>query len=201
MREGSGHHGDAGRSVNIRVGWIWESWHSSQEHVVNDLVRKSNDSLMMTCNDVNVIPFTQKTDKSWTLCAFRGRMEPTNKHRSNKSMFFFFTSALVMSDLLPAVTGCSWLVVECAPVDTEGLNTRLLQTWYLGQGGILSFGSVDSVRAFASTLHRFCSVLLKVVVWAGWTSALANQVFFCSSELWPGRPGGVVEGQQNSGST
>lgn len=41
--------------------------------------------------------------------------------------------------------------------NTEGLNMRLLQTRYLGQGGILSFGSVDSVLAFPSTLLLFCS--------------------------------------------
>lgn len=70
--------------------------------------------------------------------------------------------------------------------NTEGLNMTLLQTPYLGQGGILSFGSVDSLLAFPSTLHRFCSFL------CGWLYERVCVSFFCTSEPRRGRPVRVV---------
>lgn len=93
-------------------------------------------------------------------------MVPHNKHTQFYHMGFM-TSTLVMSNLLPAVTECSLLVLECAPLEHRGLTTSVRQTSYLGQGGILSFRSVGLVLAFLSTPHRFCSFLLRVVGLAG----------------------------------
>lgn len=89
---------------------------------------------------------------------------------------YFFTSALVMSDLLPAVTGCSWLVVECAPLEHWGIKHEAAPDLISG-----------TRRDFVLWQRWFCSgfsfhaasVLLGFAeggVWAGWTSALVNQI-------------------------
>lgn len=179
------------QSYNTRVWWMWESWHADQEHLINDLARQmlpdlvpqSNDSLMITCNDVNVITFTQKQISlelcvllvpEWNLPANTSPKKIALSHNLWLQPWWWVIYSQQSQDVLDWF----WKVHHW---NTEGLNIRLLQTWYLGQGGILSFGSVDSVLAFASTLHRFCSFLLRVVVWAGWTSALLNQIFSSSA--------------------
>lgn len=116
---------------------------------------------------------------------------------------YFFTSALVMSDPLPAVTGCSWLVVECAPLEHWGIKHEAAPD-------LISGTRRDFVlwqRWFCSGFSFHAASVLLGFAKGGCVSGLnigpreSNRFFFCTSELWRDRPGGVVEGQQNSGNT
>lgn len=106
------------------------------------------------------------------------------------------TSTLVMSNLLPAVTGCSWLVLECAPLEHWGIKHQAAPD-------LISGTRRDFVlwqRWFCSGFCFHAASVLLVFAEGGCVSGppQSNLFFFCTSELWPGRPDGVVEGQQHS---
>lgn len=108
-------------SHNIRVWWRWECWHADQERLINDSARQmlpelapqSSDTLVTAWNHINIITLTQKWI-STELCLVPEWTRPTN---TRPKVEIFMSSGLVVSNLLPAGTGSSGLLLECVPLE------------------------------------------------------------------------------------
>lgn len=129
---------------------------------------------------------------------------PNNKRQKKKKKKFhhmqFITSTLVMSNLLPAVTECSWLVLECAPLEHWGIKHEPAPD-------LISGTRRDFVRWqcwFCSGFSFHAASVLLIFAEGGCASGLnispraLNRFFSRTSEVWRARPDGVVEGQKHA---
>lgn len=129
--------------------------------------------LMLTWNDINVIAITPKLIRPEVYVLYVPEWYLTTNTHSFITWDLWLPPWWWVIYFQQSLNVLYWFW-NVHHWNTGGLTTSVRQTSYLGQGGILSFRSVDFVLAFLSTPHRFCSFLLRVVGLAGWTSTVSS---------------------------